>query len=73
MFFDEHNPPHIHVEYQDEEAVVSIDTGDIMAGNLPVRQFRFISAWIELHRDELLANWSLCRYGDEPVKIKPLN
>jgi len=33
---------------------------------------RFIQAWVEIHRDELLANWNLCQQGEEPFKIDPL-
>lgn len=30
----EHNPPHIHVYYQDQTAVIEIDGGVIMSGKL---------------------------------------
>jgi hypothetical protein len=68
----EHNPPHFHVQYQGEKAQVNILTGDVMKGKLSPRNYHIILAWIELHRDELLANWTLCQNGDEPVNINPL-
>jgi len=43
-----------------------------MDGNLSNRHLRFIQAWIEIHKDELLANWDLCQAGEEPFKIEPL-
>jgi hypothetical protein len=68
----EHNPPHIHVEYQGKEAIIDICSGDLISGYLSSRHLRFIQAWIEIHYDELLANWDLCQNGEKPFKIEPL-
>lgn len=67
-----HNAPHIHARYAESEASVSIEDGEILAGNLPRKQLRLVQAWIELHRDELMADWELAVNGEEPYKIKPL-
>ncbi len=74
FFFDnkEHNKPHIHVRYNEYRAVFTIDTGDVLAGELPQKQRRLVEAWIELHRDELVADWSLAVEGNKPYKIEPL-
>ena len=32
----------------------------------------FVQAWIEIHRDDLIADWELCRNGENPFKIEPL-
>ncbi|OQX78471.1 MAG: hypothetical protein B6D64_06580 [Bacteroidetes bacterium 4484_276] len=32
-----------------------------------------VQAWIEIHREELIADWALCQNGEKPLKIKPLN
>ena len=69
----EHNPPHIHVRYQGDKAIVNINTGELIAGILSTRHLRFVQAWIEIHRDELLADWDLCMCGKEPFKIQPLS
>jgi hypothetical protein len=73
-FFDDkqHNLPHIHAEYQGQKAVFEINTAELIAGVLPNRQVRLVQAWIEIHRDELLADWGLAVNGEEPVKIDPL-
>ncbi|MDR2130455.1 MAG: DUF4160 domain-containing protein [Odoribacteraceae bacterium] len=68
----EHNLPHIHVEYQGQEALVDISDGTVMEGYLSPRHLRFLQAWIEIHREELFADWSLCRNGEEPFRIEPL-
>ncbi|XOF33835.1 MAG: DUF4160 domain-containing protein [Candidatus Electrothrix sp. YB6] len=68
----EHNPPHIHAYYQDDKAVVDIQKCKITEGQLPRKQKRLILAWVEIHQDELLANWSLASKGELPFKIDPL-
>jgi hypothetical protein len=35
-------------------------------------QLRLVQAWIELHRDELKANWEIAISGEKPYKINPL-
>jgi hypothetical protein len=68
----EHNPPHIHVYYQNLSAVINIIDGNLMGGDLPVKQMKLVSAWIEIHREELLADWNLCQNGEKPYSIEPL-
>jgi hypothetical protein len=51
---------------------VGIEDGEILAGNQPRKQLRLVQAWIELHRDELMADWELAINGEEPYKITPL-
>lgn len=68
----EHNPPHFHAYYQDHRAVVDIATGEITAGELPKPQARLVTAWVELHREELMADWNLASQGELPFRIEPL-
>ena len=57
----EHNPPHEHVYYQDDTASFSIETGELLNGNFPTKQTRMVQAWMEIHQEELFANWKLCQ------------
>jgi len=68
----EHNPPHIHVYYQSESAVINIQDGNLTEGKLGLKQLRLVNAWIEIHREELLADWELCQNGEKPYSIEPL-
>ena len=68
----EHTPPHVHVEYQGNDTMVDIATGVVIEGSLSPRHLRFIQAWVEIHKEDLLANWALCQNGEEPFKIEPL-
>lgn len=63
---------HIHAMYSGEEAVFAIESGEMLDGTLPRRQIRLVQAWIELHRDELLADWSLAVRGEPVFPIDPL-
>jgi len=67
----EHNPPHIHVYYQDFKGVININTCE-MNGNIPTKQLRMVIAWIEIHKEELMADWELCQNGEKPFSIEPL-
>jgi len=68
----EHNPPHIHAYYQDFKVVINILNCELMEGELPPRQIRILLAWIEIHQDELMADWKLCQNGEKPFSIDPL-
>lgn len=67
----EHNPPHFHATYQGYNAVFSMD-GDLLEGDMPKRQVKLISAWAEIHKEELLANWQLAVNEQPLYKIAPL-
>lgn len=73
-FYDneKHHLPHIHVEYAGDEATFDIETADLLSGRLPIPKQRLVVAWIELHRDELMANWKLTVTGEKPERIAPL-
>ena len=74
FFFDnkEHKLPHIHIEYQDDRAVIGIPGGELISGNFPKAQLRLVLAWIEIHKDELMADWKLASEGQSVFKIDGL-
>ena len=67
----EHTPPHFHASYQGYNAVFDFD-GEVMEGEMPKKQQKFIAAWAEIHKDELLANWELAMSEQPLYKIDPL-
>ncbi|MFZ5921102.1 MAG: DUF4160 domain-containing protein [Chloroflexota bacterium] len=73
-FFDNrrHKLPHIHVKYQDDEVVVSIPNGEVLEGEIKSNKLRLVQAWIEIHQDELMADWKLASQGETIFKIDPL-
>lgn len=67
-----HKSPHIHASYQDQEAVVALPEGEVLEGGLPASKMKLVLAWMEIHRDELMADWDLAAKGQQPYKIEPL-
>ena len=69
---EKHHLPHIHIRYNEFKVVIEIPSGDVLEGNLPSRQMKLVQAWVELHQDELMADWILATSGQTPFKIDPL-
>jgi hypothetical protein len=57
MYFDEHNPPHFHVRYNESRAVVSIKECSILDGSLPPRVRGLVTEWAELHQADHRRGW----------------
>jgi hypothetical protein len=57
MYFNEHNPPHFHIRYNEYRAVINIRTLNIMDGHLPARVRGLVEEWAELNQQELIAMW----------------
>jgi len=72
MYFNDHNPPHFHAEYQGEQAEYNIKTLEIIVGNISNRANALILEWASLHREELLSNWEKAKIPAKIDKIKPL-
>lgn len=65
-------PPHFHVTYGGERAVVGIDILRVVAGRLSRRAEGLVLEWAESHQVELAANWERCRNHLAPLPIAPL-
>jgi hypothetical protein len=72
MFWDDHNPPHFHVRYAGDQALVSISDLQIIQGQLPRRAERLLLEWAQDHQAELMENWQLCKNLEAPKAIAPL-
>lgn len=66
-----HNLPHIHAEYAGEEIVIALD-GTILEGTIPKGKLKLLEAWMEIHHEDLEANWKLLSNGDQFFRIDPL-
>lgn len=73
-FFDNqrHKMPHIHVRYQGQEVVLKIPDGVVLEGTLRSNKMKLVQAWIEIHQDELMADWELAIAGEPIFRIDPL-
>ena len=72
MFFNEHVPPHFHVQYGEYKAAVDIRSLTLTEGRLPRRALELVLDWAELHQTELLKDWDLCQHHLRPEEIQPL-
>lgn len=67
-----HRRPHVHARFQGEEAVIAIPDGEVLEGSLPGPKLKLVVAWVELHREELVADWDLATLGEPLFRIEPL-
>jgi len=68
----EHNPPHIHIYYNEYVAILDLNNLEFTSGKLPNKQRKLVEAWTEIHKDELMADWNLAQNGELPFLIDPL-
>ncbi len=71
MFYNDHQPPHFHMEYGDFKAILNFEN-KIVKGHMPNRALKFVFEWMELHQQELNENWQLAQLGLPLKKIEPL-
>ena len=73
-YFDnrKHHAPYIHVKHQDQETIVSIPDGKILEGKIKPSKMKLVQAWLEIHKEELVADWELASSGENVFKIDPL-
>ncbi len=65
---NEHPPKHIHIKYNEHQAIMEIKTLNIIEGSLPKKARILSREWAELHQDELNEMWDTQNFH----KIAPL-
>ena len=72
MYYNDHEPPHFHVRYSGQKALIAIETLSLLRGDLPPRALGLIMEWAALHRKELIEDWNLARHEAQLKPIAPL-
>ena len=72
MFWREHAPPHFHALYGEHEALIDIQTLEVIRGSLPRRALALTVEWAFEHRAERMEDWRLCQSKQPPKRIAPL-
>ena len=72
MFWQDHPPLHFHALYAEHEALIDIQTLNLIAGSMPRRAIALVLEWAQAHRAELMEDWNLCRQRQPPKTIEPL-
>jgi hypothetical protein len=70
MYFRDHAPSHFHAVYGEHEALVSVETGEVIFGHLPKTAARIVQDWTVARRQELRDNWARARKY-EPLERIP--
>jgi hypothetical protein len=69
VFFGDHPPPHFHAVYGEYNALISIESLEIIEGDLPKRAQKLVMDWASLYQQDLLEMWK----SQEFRKLPPLN
>lgn len=73
MFGNDHNPPHFHAIYNEYRALIDIETGELLAGELPGKQLKYVQVWADIHKEELFENFKALNAEVQTYKkIRPL-
>jgi hypothetical protein len=72
MYFDDHEPPHFHANYQGFKSAWSITNLSVIAGSLPPRIENLVRKWAFEHRKDLEENWERCKNEQTLKRISPL-
>jgi Domain of unknown function (DUF4160) len=72
MYYNDHPPPHFHVRYGRQKAIIELETLGILEGQLSRRAFGLVKEWAAMHQAELADDWDLARQREPLNKIEPL-
>jgi hypothetical protein len=72
MYCNDLEPPHFHVRYSGQKALIAIGTVALLRGNLSPRALGLVAEWAALHREELMEDWKLARAEAQLNPIAPL-
>ena len=72
MYYNDHAPPHFHVRYAEQKAIVGIDSLEVLEGKLSPKARALVLEWAEAHQEELRTDWELAREQAPLNRIDPL-
>jgi len=72
IFYNEHQPPHLHAIYGEYEVLITIKGLSILSGELPPRALGLVIEWASLHQEDLKKAWNQALNHQKIDKIEPL-
>jgi len=57
FYFDDHNPPHFHAIIAEYDALIQIETLEILEGELPKNKRKKVLEWASKNKAELQEIW----------------
>ena len=61
MYYNDHPPPHFHARYNEQKAIIDIQTLSILEGKLSPRILGLVVEWAALHQTEAHAKLATCQ------------
>jgi len=72
IYYREHQPPHFHAIYAEEEALISIDNFSLLSGKLSPKALGLVIEWATQHQAQLIKVWEQAKAHHPLDKIEPL-
>jgi hypothetical protein len=72
MYYKDHPPPHFHVRYAEQRALVDIQSLTLLEGRLSPRVLGLVVEWASMHQEELMVDWEYARRQEPLQPIVPL-
>jgi hypothetical protein len=72
MYYNDHAPPHFHVRYGKQKAIIGIDPVELLKGKVSPKAKSLVLEWATLHQAALITDWELARQQAPLNKIDPL-
>ena len=72
MYYEDHPPPHFHVRYGRDRAILEMEGNRVLRGIVPPRVLGLVTEWAAQHRAQLEENWRLARAQAPLNRIAPL-
>lgn len=69
FFFSDHPPPHFHARFAEHQALIALNSWDVLEGSLPAPKLRAVLDWAKAHEDELVICWKKAVVRQSPGKI----
>ena len=73
MFYNDHAPPHFHVRYGRQRAIIGIESLVLFEGELSPRGLGLVIEWAAQHQQELADNWDRARRQMPLNAVEPLD
>jgi hypothetical protein len=52
--------------------IITIPSGEVLEDDMKANKLKLVQAWVEIHNEELMADWELAAKGEPIFKIEPL-
>ena len=72
IYYSDHNPPHFHAQYGDDQVIIEIRSGKVLKGKVPARLQFFLELWRRKNTTEIMEAWDCAQNLQVPKKVKPL-